>query len=145
MNAQMNSQAQSRRIGRSILAILAGIATGIVLSIGTDLTLHALGLAPALSVRWPNKLLVLATTYRSIYGILASYMIARLAPSRPMAHSMLAGALGLIVSVLGAAAAWSTTAGQHWYPVTLALTALPTAWAGAKIWLMQTQVRTAAA
>lgn len=145
MNAQTDGEFEPRRIGRSIVAILAGIITGIVLSMGTDLGLHAAGLAPELSVRWPNKLLVLATAYRSIYGILAGYVIARLAPSRPMAHSLLAGALGLIVSVLGAAAAWSTTAGQHWYPVTLALTALPTAWAGAKLWLVQAPVRTAAA
>ena len=145
MNAQSDPQAQPRRIGRSILAILAGIVTGIVLSMGTDLGLHAVGLAPALSVRWPNKLLLLATTYRSIYGVFASYVIARLAPNRPMAHSLLAGALGLVVSSLGAAAAWSTTFGQHWYSITLALTALPAAWAGAKFWLMQVQVRTATA
>ncbi len=143
MNAQSDPQAGPRRLVRSILAILAGIVTGIVLSMGTDLSLHIVGLAPALSVRWPNKLLLLATTYRSVYAVFASYVIAGLAPSRPMAHSLLAGVLGLVVSTLGAVAAWSTTAGQHWYPVTLALTAMPTAWAGAKLWLMQVQVRTA--
>lgn len=147
MNTESVPQVESRRIGRSILAVLAGIVVGIVLSTGTDFGLHAIGLAPAPSLKdpWPNYLLGVATAYRSIYGILASYVIARLAPNRPMGHSLVAGALGLVVSSLGAAAAWSTTVGQHWYPVALALTALPTAWIGAKLWLMQSHSRIAAA
>jgi len=146
MNAQSAPQVSSRRIGRSILAGLAGIVVGIVLSTATDFGLHAIGLAPSLDGGWPNRLLALATAYRSIYGILASYVIARLAPNRPMGHSLVAGTFGLIVSTLGAVAKWSTTAGQHWYPVALALTALPTAWIGAKLWLMQLHAqRTAAA
>ena len=137
MNALSTPPVPDRSIGRSILAVLAGIVVGIVFSTGTDLGLHAIGFAPSVKERWPNHLLVLATLYRSIYGVLGSYVIARLAPSRPMGHSLVAGALGLVLSSLGAAAAWSTTLGQHWYPVVLALTALPTAWMGAKLWLMQ--------
>ncbi len=139
MNAQTAPQVASRRVGRSILAILAGIVLGIVLSTASDLAMHAFGLAPSIKDGWPNRLLAVATTYRCIYGILASYVIARLAPNRPMGHSLVAGTLGMIVSFLGAIATWSTTVGQHWYPVALALTALPTAWIGAKFWLMQSQ------
>ena len=139
MNPQSDTQVPPRRIGRSILAVLAGIVVGIVLSLGTDFGLHAIGFAPSIKDGWPNHLLALATAYRSIYGIFASYVIAWLAPNRPMGHSLVAGALGLVVSSLGAAVAWSTTVGQHWYPVALALTALPTAWIGAKLRLMQLQ------
>lgn len=145
MNTQPGSPDQSRQLGRSILALLAGIAVGIVLSIGTDWSLTRMGLAPPQSERWPDQLLLLAATYRSIYGILAGYIIARLAPNRPMGHALLAGALGTVVSALGGIAAWNSTAGQHWYVVTLVLTALPTAWAGAKIRLMQFQPQTKAA
>jgi len=145
MSTQSVPQVVPRRIGRSALALLAGIAVGIVLSTGTDFGLHAIGLAPSIKDGWPNRLLALATAYRSIYGILASYIIARLAPNRPMGHALVAGVLGLLASSLGAAAAWSTTVGQHWYPVALALTALPTAWIGAKLWLMQTQSQTTTA
>ena len=143
MNTQTAPQAASRRIGRSILAVLVGIVVGVVLSIATDFGLQAIGLAP--KGRWPNNLLTLATAYRSIYGILASYIIARLAPNRPMGHALVAGTLGLIVSTLGAIAAWSTTAGQHWYPIALALTALPTAWVGAKLWLAQSRAHSQSA
>jgi len=145
MNAQSAPQVAPRRIGRSILAVLAGIVVGVVLSTATDFGLHAIGLAPSIKDGWPNRLLALATAYRSIYGILASYVIARLAPNRPTGHSLVAGTLGVIVSAVGAVATWSTTVGQHWYPLALALTALPTAWIGAKLWLMQSHSRTAAA
>ena len=147
MNTQTAPQVSSRRIGRSILAVLAGIAVGIVLSTGTDFGLHAIGLAPVPSLKhpWPNHLLALATLYRSIYGILASYVIARLAPHHPMAHSMVTAVVGMVLTSLGAVSTWNTTAGQHWYPVALALTALPTAWIGAKLWLMQSQSQPAAA
>lgn len=151
MNTQeMNTQsaqyrASGRRLVRSALALLVGIVIGIFLSTATDFGLHAIGVTPSPRDRWPNHLLAFATVYRSIYGIFCSWLIARLAPNRPMAHSLVAGTLGLIVSTLGAIAAWGTTAGQHWYPVALALTALPTAWIGAKIWLMQLHSRTAAA
>jgi hypothetical protein len=147
MNTQTKSQIPPRRLGRSILAVLAGIAVGIVLSVGTDWGLHLIGLvpAPAQNERWPNQLLLLAAVYRSIYGVIASYVIARLAPNRPMGHSLLAGALGTLVCTLAAFATWSSTVGQHWYAVALLLTAIPTAWIGAKLRLMQLQGETRAA
>ena len=145
MNTQTETQIPRRLPGRSILALLAGIVVGIVLSVGTDLGLHAIGVVPAQNERWPNQLLFLATVYRSIYGVVAAYVIARLAPNRRMGHALVAGALGLVVSTLGAAAMWSSTIGQHWYPVTIALTALPTAWIGAKLRIMQLQIETRAA
>jgi hypothetical protein len=145
MNTQTRSQIPPPRLGRSILALLAGIVVGIVLSVGTDLGLHAIGVVPAQSERWPNQLLLLATVYRSIYGVIAAYIIAWLAPNRPMGHALVAGALGIVVSTLGGAAAWSSTIGQHWYSVTLLLTMLPTSWIGAKLRLMQLQIETRAA
>ena len=54
-----------------------------------------------------------------------------------MGHALLAGALGTLISALGAAAMWSSTVGQHWYALSLVLTAIPTAWLGAKLRLMQ--------
>ena len=142
MNTQNKSQIPARHLGQSILALLLGIMVGILLSIGTDLGLHRIGLVPAQNERWSNQLLLLATAYRSIYGVIAAYIIARFAPNRPMGHALVAGALGLVVTILGAAAVWSSTMGQHWYPLTLALTSLPTAWIGAKLRLMQLQVET---
>ena len=145
MNTQSEPQGRPRRLGRSILALLAGIVVGIVLSAGTDWGLRVTGLAPAENERWPDQFLLLAAVYRSIYGVIASYVIARLAPNRPMGHSLLAGALGTVLSALGAAAMWTNTVGQHWYAVALVLTAIPTAWIGAKLRLMQLRTETRAA
>jgi len=137
MNEQSNPPVRPLAVGRSILGVLAGIVVGIVLSLGTDWGARETGWAPAQNERWPDRLLLVAVVYRSIYGVLAGYLIARLAPNRPMGHALVAGVLGTLVSTLGAVAAWSSTFGQHWYPIALALMALPTAWLGAKFHLMQ--------
>jgi hypothetical protein len=127
----------SRRIGRSILAVLAGIVVGVALSLGTDAGLRAAGVAP--SPQWHAPWLFgLATAYRTIYNILGSYVIAWLAPNRPMGHALFAGVLGVIVSAIGAAAAWNRPElGPRWYPLLLVVLALPCAWVGAKLRLMQ--------
>ena len=104
-----------------------------------------MGVAPAQNERWPDQLLLVAAVYRSIYGVIAGYVIAWLAPNRPIGHALLAGALGMLASALGAIGAWSSTTGQHWYPIVLVLTALPTAWIGAKLRLMQFRARPRAA
>jgi hypothetical protein len=83
--------------------------------------------------------LLLATIYRTIYGVFGSYIAARLAPDRPMLHAMILGVLGFAVSILGAVATWNggPAFGPHWYPVALVVLALPTAWVGGKIRLAQ--------
>jgi hypothetical protein len=83
--------------------------------------------------------LLLATAYRVVYGIAASYITARLAPNRPMLHALVGGVLGFIVSIVGAVATWNggPAFGPHWYPIALIVTALPCAWVGGKLRVMQ--------
>lgn len=143
----MNSSTEknpSRNIGRSILALVAGIVTAIILSLGTDLGLHAIGLTPALGQPMSDPWLMLATTYRTIYGVIASYIVARLAPNRPMQHALIGGFIGLIVSVAGAVATWNRGFGPHWYPLSLVVLALPPAWVGGKLREIQLRLQTAA-
>jgi hypothetical protein len=131
----------SRRILQSIGAVLAGMVIGIVLTLGTDELLHIAGVFPP----WGQSLvgfdgaLLLATAYRAVYGVVGSYIIARLAPSRPMQHALIGGVIGFILSIVGAVATWNGGAafGPHWYPIGLIVTALPSAWAGGKLRLMQ--------
>ncbi|MFP5228620.1 MAG: hypothetical protein ACLGXA_13425, partial [Acidobacteriota bacterium] len=77
MNPPSDPPARSSAMGRSILAILAGIVVGIVLSLGTDALLRVTGIAPSQNEHWSSPLLLLATLYRSIYGVLAAWIIAR--------------------------------------------------------------------
>jgi len=134
----------TRQIGRSILAIVAGIAVTIVLSLGTDLGLHAIGLFPALGQPMSDRLLLLATSYRTLYGLIGSYIVARLAPNRPLRHAMIGGFIGLVVSIAGAVATWNRGLGPHWYPLSLVVLALPPAWVGGKLREMQLRSETTA-
>ncbi|MGC1417275.1 MAG: hypothetical protein WA817_18450 [Candidatus Acidiferrum sp.] len=137
----MNQASASRNVPRSIAAILAGMLTGIVLSLGTDELLHLAHVYPpwGASMTGYENTLLLATIYRTTYGVAGSYIAARLAPYRPMLHSMILGALGLAASIAGAVATWNggPAFGPHWYPVALVVLALPTAWLGGKLRLAQ--------
>jgi hypothetical protein len=141
----ISEKGPQRRIGRSIVAVLAGMIVGIVLSLGTDLVLHMAHVFPPLgaSMTGYDGPLLLATIYRTLYGVLSSYIAARLAPHRPMLHAIVLGALGFAVSILGAVVTWNKgpAFGPHWYPVALIVLALPTAWLGGKLWLAQVGAR----
>jgi hypothetical protein len=137
----VNETRSQRHVGRSILAVLAGMIAGIVLSLATDVLLHLARVFPpwGASMDGYDGALLLATIYRTVYGILSSYIAARLAPNRPIFHAMVLGILGFVVSLLGAAATWNKgpAFGPHWYPVALVVLALPTAWLGGKLRLVQ--------
>jgi hypothetical protein len=125
---------------RSIGALLAGLLVGVILSLATDMLMYALGVLPRLGTHPPgSNALLLATVYRTVYGVLGSYVAARLAPNRPMGHALVLGVLGLIVSIVGAIVTWNRqpSLGPHWYPVALIVLAIPTAWAGGKLRVMQ--------
>jgi hypothetical protein len=126
-----------RRIGRSIGALLAGFVVVVVLSLGTDLALHAAGIFPPLGQRMSDALFVLATVYRTVYAVVGSYVTARLAPDRPMGHALVGGLIGVALSSLGAVLTWNRALGPHWYPLALIVSAMPTAWVGGKLRTMQ--------
>jgi len=126
-----------RRLGRSIGALLAGFVAVVMLSLGTDFALHATGVFPALGQRMSDALFILATAYRTLYGVVGSYVTAQLAPDRPMGHALVGGLIGVALSTLGAVVTWNKDLGPHWYPLALIVTAMPTAWLGGRLRVMQ--------
>ena len=136
----MNRTPSPRRLGRSVVAVLAGMAVAIGATLATDWFFHAIGVFPPPGQRAPDGPLALATAYRAAYGIAASYLTARLAPYRPMAHSLTGGGFGFAASLAGAIATWNGGPAfePHWYPVALVILALPQAWAGG--WLRVRQL-----
>ena len=128
----MNGSQAPRRIGRSILAVVIGIVAGVAVTLATDALLRAMHILPPLDQRVPDGLLLLATTYRTVYSVAASYLIARLAPSSPMRHALAGGLIGLVVNFAGTVATWNSGPQyqSHWYPVALTVLALPCAWIG---------------
>jgi hypothetical protein len=123
VSSQVSSQ---RRLGRSVLAVIAGMAVGIAITLVTDIVLRKVGVLPPLGVRVPDRVLACVTAYRVIYGVAASYLTAYLAPYRPIAHAMVGGAFGFVASLAGAIATWHAGPAYepHWYPVALVILAL---------------------
>ncbi|HEX5423288.1 MAG TPA: hypothetical protein VFW94_07045 [Candidatus Acidoferrales bacterium] len=79
--------------------------------------------------------MLLATVYRVIFGVIGSYITARLAPYSPMRHALIGGCIGVVLATVGAAMTWNRNMGPHWYPVALSVFAIPQSWLGAKIYL----------
>jgi len=125
----------SRHIGRSILALVVGMLTAIILSLGTDLALHAANVFPPWDQRMSDGLFILATAYRTVYCIAGCYLTARIATHKPMQHALALGAVGFVVSTVGAAVSWNHVPplGPRWYAVALIVTAFPCAWLGGKL------------
>ncbi|HKP73902.1 MAG TPA: hypothetical protein VJT67_00105 [Longimicrobiaceae bacterium] len=117
---------------RSILAIVVGFVVIGVLSFATGAALVAAGVNPT-SV----GLLLFATLYVAVYATFGCWLAAVLAPSHPMRHALILGALGLVFNLAGAAAAW----GQQpaWYLVLNLALVMPYAWLGGRLREIQLQ------
>ncbi len=124
---------------KSIGAVLAGIVVVVVLSIATDAALHAAGLMPSPDQPQSDALLLLATAYRTLYGVIGGYVTARLAPAKPVKHAVILGCIGIVLGLLGLAMTRNmpAVAGHEWYPIALVVLALPQCWFGG--WLRQRQ------
>ncbi|SEB42902.1 hypothetical protein SAMN05216452_1147 [Nitratireductor aquibiodomus] len=130
------SRAAHRHHGvlRSIGAVFLGLAVIFILSLGMDQLMHSLEIYPP----WDQPMVdvedgLLALGYRTPIAIFGCYLAARFAPRAPMAHALVLGGIGVVLSTLGAVAMWQM--GMHWYPIALILISLPCAWIGGKLYL----------
>lgn len=117
---------------RSALAVLAGLLFIAVSSTLLDQLFHSLGVYPP----WGVPMLetgdnILAFAYRLVVSVAGCWLAARLAPRAPMAHALVLGSIGVVLSALGAFAMWEMS--QGWYPIALIVIALPAAWLGGKL------------
>ena len=115
--------------------MLAGFFATFILSIGTDLLLHAAGVFPPWGQPMSNALFALATAYRTVYTVAGGYVTARLAPNKPMGHVWTLGVIGLLAAIAGTAATWDKGPefGPKWYPLALVVLAIPCVWLGGKL------------
>lgn len=127
------TQTAPRNLARSTGAICAGLVTVAGLSTATDVLLHATGVFPEYGHAMSSGLFVLASAYRSAFAVLGGYVCARIAARKPVTHALVLGTLGLLASLAGLAATIGRGPefGPLWYPVLLALTAVPCSWLGA--------------
>ena len=124
------------RRGRSVAAVLAGLVTIFVLSLGVDQVLHSLGVYPPWGEPMNGAgLFLLALGYRIPIQVFGCYLTARLAPHAPMRHAIILGLVGLVLSTVGAIASISAgNMGPNWYPIALVITSLPCAWLGGALY-----------
>jgi hypothetical protein len=135
----MTDRPPSRRLLRSVGAVVAALVANVLLSLGVDQLLHSLGVYPPWGQPMADSLFLVATAYRALFGVLSGYIAARLAPDRPMRHALALGVVGVILSLVGLIATWNAgpAFGAKWYPIALVVLAIPCAWAGAKLWEWQ--------
>jgi nitrate/nitrite transporter NarK len=126
-----NPSIAPRNLWRSTGAVLVGFFACALLSIGTDVILHLLKIyPPADQPMWDPGLNFLALAYRCVYAVIGGYLTAKLAPRNPMRHVWVLAFIGLAMAVAGVIATSGMNLGPRWYPIALAVTALPTVWLG---------------
>jgi hypothetical protein len=119
-----------------VLAVFLGFVTVVVLSLGTDQALHVLKVYPPWGQpMYEPGLNLLALSYRIVYTVLGTYITAKYAPYSPMRHVWTAGIIGLVLGIVGVIAAIPLNLGPIWYPIAIALSALPCAWLGGVLYL----------
>ena len=127
---------------KSVFAVLAGLVAIVATHIGTDQAMHAAGVFPPEGEpMFDPALNALALGYRTVFSVLGCALTAAMAPSRPMMHALTLGGIGTMLSALGAYAAMNLNLGPMWFPIALALSALPSAWLGG---MMGMRMRTGA-
>ena len=110
---------------KSIIAVVAGFLTVVVLSTGTDYVLEHTGILP---LQMTGGFLAIALAYRTLYTILGGYVTALLAPQNAMKHVWVLAIFGQIGGIMGVIGGWNLSV--HWYPIALAILAIPSVWLG---------------
>ena len=124
---------------RSIGAVVAGVLFIIVVTTLVDIVLHAAHVYPPMNERLSDGLALLATAYRVVISIGGAWLTARLAPQKPMKHALILGGVGTVLGLAGVVATWNLGLGPHWYPIALAVLAIPQCWVGGRIYELQSR------
>jgi hypothetical protein len=123
--------APNHPVARGVLAISAGFIAVVVLSVVTDTIMQSFGffVAGSASIGEVGPF-AFALIYRSAFGIVGSWVAARMAPSHPMRYALIVGGIGLFLGILGAVTMTGKEFGPEWYPWALVVATMPCAWAG---------------
>src|SRR5204863_4223111 len=103
----MSETERPPRTLRSIGAVVAGLLFIFIVTTMIGVVLHATGVFPPWGQPMSDALFGLATAYRIVISIAGCWIAARLAPNRPMGHALALGAVGVVLSAIGAAVTWN--------------------------------------
>jgi hypothetical protein len=117
-----------RRVLRSVGAVLAGVLVNIVVVGTIDAAMRAAGIYPPMFQPMAGHQWALALASRVIFAVVGGLLTARLAPSVPMRHVMVLGAIETLLSVPFVLVNWNKPEfGPHWFAMSVAITCLPCA------------------
>jgi len=122
---------------KSVTAVIAGVLVILVVTTVVDIVLHVTGVFPPMNQPISDALALLASSYRFVISVGGAWLTARLAPDKPTQHAMVLGYVGVVLGLVGVVATWNLGLGPRWYPISLAVLAIPQCWAGGKIYEMQ--------
>lgn len=120
---------------KSIWAIGAGVLVILLVTTAVDIVLHMVGVFPPQGQPIDDRLSLVASSYRVVITIAAAWLTARLAPDRPLRHALILGCVGTVLGLIGVIVTWNAGLGPRWYPISLAVLALPECWLGG--WLYE--------
>ena len=126
---------------KSIWAVVAGVLVIIVVTTLVDIVLHLAHVFPPMDQPINDSLALLATSYRIVISVGGAWLTARLAPDKPMKHALILGLVGTVLGLVGVVATWNRGLGPRWYPIALAVLAIPQCWVGGKIYEIQSGKR----
>ena len=116
---------------RSGGAVAAGfVFTGVTHS-ACDFLMEHFGILPKGNLYVSTALIWVVIGYRAVLSLGGTVITAALAPHSPLKHALILGAIGTVLSVIGAVA--MADRGPLWYGWTIAAMALPISYAGAKL------------
>ena len=122
---------------KSIWAVVAGVLVIIVVTTLVDIVLHLAHVFPPMDQPINDSLALLATSYRIVISVGGAWLTARLAPEKPMKHALILGLVGTVLGLVGVVATWNSGLGPRWYPVALAVLAIPQCWVGGRLYVMR--------
>jgi uncharacterized membrane protein YeaQ/YmgE (transglycosylase-associated protein family) len=119
---------------KSIGVLLLAFVGNALLSVLTDFLLERTGVLPnperGLFETWA---ILLCLFYRAVYGVLAGFIIANLAPNKPVLHALILGVIGVIITLLSVSNPEFAQKSTLWFGYTLAVITIPCLWLGVKI------------
>ena len=125
-----------QNIFKSIGVILLGFIVNALLSIITDFLLESIGVLPnpdrGLFQTWA---IILVLFYRGIYMIVAGFIVARLAPAKPLLHAIVLGMIGITITIIAVSSSSFADKAPLWFGYLLAGITIPCLWLGVKIQL----------
>ena len=121
---------------RSVCAVLGGFLVTAVASTAADAIMRATGVFPNSPRTMSDSLFVLASAYRALFTVAGGFVTARLAPDRPMRHVWILAGIGLGAGLAGVVVYFTVGKahlGPAWYPVSIAIEAIPCVWFGGRL------------